>query len=101
MGIIIFGFGSFSFLTIIVTTIVLVIAFAESLFFIFNWLAYWREGMDPYKAVDETVRHMGAASGLTMPDAGFLRVAVAGLDRASRSSRSRAPSARCCSSPAS
>jgi len=66
MGLIIAGFGSFSFLTIIVTTIVLVIAFAESLFFIFNWLAYWREGMDPYKAVDETVRVVGPASGLTM-----------------------------------
>ena len=49
-------FGSFSFLTIIVTTIMLVIAFAESLFFVFNWLAYWRDGMDPYKAVDETVQ---------------------------------------------
>ena len=66
MGIIIYLFGSFSFLTIIVTTIVLVIAFAESLFFIFNWLAYWREGMDPYKAVDETVRVVGPASALTM-----------------------------------
>ncbi len=66
MGVVIFAFGSFSFLTIIVTTIVLVIAFAESLFFIFNWLAYWREGMDPYKAVDETVRVVGPASALTM-----------------------------------
>lgn len=66
MGSIIALFGSFSFLTIIVTTIVLVIAFAESLFFIFNWLAYWREGMDPYKAVDETVRVVGPASSLTM-----------------------------------
>lgn len=66
MGVIIAGFGSFSFLTIIVTTIILVIAFAESLFFIFNWLAYWREGMDPYKAVDETVRVVGPASALTM-----------------------------------
>lgn len=66
MGIILFSFGSFSFLTILVTTIVLVIAFAESLFFIFNWLAYWREGMDPYKAVDETVRVVGPASSLTM-----------------------------------
>jgi predicted RND superfamily exporter protein len=66
MGIIIFAFGSFSFLTIIVTTIILVIAFAESLFFIFNWLAYWREGMDPYKAVDETVKVVGPASALTM-----------------------------------
>jgi predicted RND superfamily exporter protein len=66
MGTIVALFGSFSFLTIIVTTIVLVIAFAESLFFIFNWLAYWREGMDPYKAVDETVRVVGPASALTM-----------------------------------
>ncbi|MGN6489062.1 MAG: efflux RND transporter permease subunit [Devosia sp.] len=66
MGLIIFTFGSFSFLTILVTTIVLVIAFAESLFFIFNWLAYWREGMDPYKAVDETVKVIGPATALTM-----------------------------------
>jgi predicted RND superfamily exporter protein len=66
MGIILLCFGSFSFLTIIVTTLVLVIAFAESLFFMFNWQAYWREGMDPVKAVDATIRHMGAASGLTM-----------------------------------
>lgn len=66
MGIILLIFGSFSFLTIIVTTLVLVICFAESLFFIFNWMAFWREGMDPTRAVDETVRHMGAASGLTM-----------------------------------
>lgn len=66
MGVVIGAFGSFSFLTIIVTTIVLVIAFAESLFFIFNWLAYWREGMDPYKAVDETVRVVGPASALAM-----------------------------------
>lgn len=65
-GIILLFFGSFSFLTIIVTTLVLVICFAESLFFIFNWMAFWREGMDPIRAVDETVRHMGAASGLTM-----------------------------------
>ena len=66
MGVILALFGSFSFLTIIVTTIILVIAFAESLFFIFNWLAYWRDGMDPYKAVDETVRVVGPASSLTM-----------------------------------
>ncbi|HEY4200483.1 MAG TPA: MMPL family transporter [Devosiaceae bacterium] len=66
MGIILLCFGSFSFLTIIVTTLVLVIAFAESLFFIFNWLAYWRDGMDPYRAVDETVRVVGPASALTM-----------------------------------
>jgi predicted RND superfamily exporter protein len=66
MGLIIALFGSFTFLTIIVTTIILVIAFAESLFFVFNWLAYWRDGMDPYKAVDETVKVIGPASALTM-----------------------------------
>ncbi len=66
MGLIIALFGSFTFLTIIVTTIILVIAFAESLFFVFNWLAYWRDGMDPYAAVDETVRVIGPASALTM-----------------------------------
>ncbi|MEO6395102.1 MAG: MMPL family transporter [Devosia sp.] len=66
MGVILTLFGSFSFLTIIVTTLILVIAFAESLFFVFNWLAYWRDGMDPAKAVDEVVRVVGPASGLTM-----------------------------------
>jgi predicted RND superfamily exporter protein len=66
MGIVLMLFGSFSFLTIIVTTLVLVIAFAESLFFIFNWMAYWRDGMDPYLAVDATVRVVGPASALTM-----------------------------------
>jgi predicted RND superfamily exporter protein len=66
MGVILTLFGSFSFLTIIVTTLILVIAFAESLFFIFNWLAYWRDGMDPYKAVNEVVRVVGPASALTM-----------------------------------
>jgi predicted RND superfamily exporter protein len=66
MGVVLLLFGSFSFLTIIVTTLVLVIAFAESLFFMFNWQGYRREGMHPSKAVDATVRHMGAASGLAM-----------------------------------
>jgi uncharacterized protein len=66
MGLIVAFFGSFTFLTIIVTTVILVIAFAESLFFVFNWLAYWRDGMDPYKAVDETVKVIGPASALTM-----------------------------------
>ncbi|MEQ1901671.1 MAG: MMPL family transporter [Devosia sp.] len=65
-GVILALFGSFSFLTIIVTTLILVIAFAESLFFIFNWLAYWRDGMDPHKAIDEVVRVVGPASALTM-----------------------------------
>jgi len=66
MGIIILCFGSFSFLTIIVTTLVLVISFAESMFFVFNWLAYWRDGMEPNKAVDATVKLVGPAAALTM-----------------------------------
>jgi len=66
MGIIIWCFGSFSFLTIIVTTLVLVISFAESMFFVFNWLAFWRDGMEPNKAVDATVKLVGPATALTM-----------------------------------
>jgi len=66
MGLILFFFGSFSFLTIIVTTLVLVIAFAESLFFTFNWLNFWRDGMDPKKAVDATIKLVAPAAALTM-----------------------------------
>lgn len=66
MGMVILLFGSFSFLTIIVTTLVLVISFAESMFFVFNWLAYWRDGMEPNKAVDATVKLVGPATALTM-----------------------------------
>jgi predicted RND superfamily exporter protein len=66
MGLTIAAFGSFTFLTIIVTTIILVITFAESLFFVFNWLSYWRDGMDPRQAVDKTLRVIGPATALTM-----------------------------------
>ena len=66
MGMILLFFGSFSFLTIIVTTLVLVISFAESMFFVFNWLAFWRDGMEPNKAVDATVKLVGPAAALTM-----------------------------------
>lgn len=66
MGLILYFFGSFSFLTIIVTTLVLVISFAESMFFTFNWLAYWRDGMEPNKAVDATIKLVGPATALTM-----------------------------------
>ncbi|WDR05774.1 MMPL family transporter [Devosia rhodophyticola] len=65
IGSVIMMFGSFSFLTIIVTTLVVVMAFAESMFFIFNWLANWRDGMDPYDAVDATLRLVGPATALT------------------------------------
>ncbi|ODT69710.1 MAG: hypothetical protein ABS75_15685 [Pelagibacterium sp. SCN 63-23] len=66
MGMILLFFGSFTFLTIIVTTLVLVISFAESMFFVFNWLAFWRDGMEPNKAVDATVKLVGPAAALTM-----------------------------------
>lgn len=65
IGSVLWLFGSFSFLTIIVTTLVLVMAFAESMFFIFNWLAYWRDGMEPNKAVDTTLKLVGPATSLT------------------------------------
>lgn len=65
MGAVLLFFGSFSFLTIIVTTLVLVICFAECLFFIFNWLAYWRDGMEPNKAIAQTLSHVGPASSLS------------------------------------
>jgi predicted RND superfamily exporter protein len=66
MGTILLFFGSFSFLTIIVTTLVLVISFAESMFFVFNWQAYWRDGMEPRRAVDATIKLVGPATALTM-----------------------------------
>jgi predicted RND superfamily exporter protein len=66
MGVVLLFFGSFSFLTIIVTTLVLVITFAESLFLIFNWLAFWRDGMDPSKAINKTIKLVGPAAALTM-----------------------------------
>jgi uncharacterized protein len=65
MGTVLLFFGSFTFLTIIVTTLVLVICFAESLFFIFNWLAYWRDGVEPNKALKLTLGHVGPASVLS------------------------------------
>ncbi|WDR03340.1 MMPL family transporter [Devosia algicola] len=65
VGTVLMMFGSFSFLTIIVTTLVLVMAFAESMFFIFNWLAHWRDGTDPSDAVDKTLRLVGPATALT------------------------------------
>ncbi|WP_169194848.1 efflux RND transporter permease subunit [Devosia sp. MC1541] len=66
MGAALYFFGSFTFLTIIVTTLVLVISFAEAMFFIFNWLGYWRDGMEPNEAVDATVKLVGPAAALTM-----------------------------------
>ena len=50
--------------TLGVATLVLVIAFAETTFFVFNWLAFWRDGMEPNRAVDATVK---LAHALTIP----------------------------------
>ncbi len=65
MGVIIMLFGSFTFLTNIVTTLVLVIAFAESMFFCFHWLRLWRDGMEPNEAVRQTVARVSPACALT------------------------------------
>jgi len=64
-GVIIMLFGSFTFLTNIVTTLVLVIAFAESMFFCFHWLRLWRDGMEPNEAVRQTVLRVSPACALT------------------------------------
>ncbi len=64
-GVIILLFGSFTFLTNIVTTLVLVIAFAESMFFCFTWLRLWRDGMEPNEAVRQTVHRVSPACALT------------------------------------
>ena len=66
MGVVLLFFGSFSFLTIIVTTLVLVITFAESLFLIFNWLAYWRDGTEPREALATAIRRVTPAAALAM-----------------------------------
>ena len=64
-GAILMMFGSFTFLTTIVITLVLVIAFAESMFFCFTWLRLWRDGMDPHEAVRQTVLRVSPACALT------------------------------------
>ena len=58
-------FGQFTFLTNIVTTLVLVIAFAESMYFCFTWLRLWRDGMDSDDAIRETVNRVTPAAALT------------------------------------
>ncbi len=58
-------FGQFTFLTNIVTTLVLVIAFAESMYFCFTWLRLWRDGMEANQAITETVNRVTPAAALT------------------------------------
>lgn len=65
IGAVLLLFGSFTFLTNIVTALVLVIAFAESLYFCFYWLRMWQEGHDPHVAIKETVQRVSPACALT------------------------------------
>lgn len=58
-------FGSFTFLTNIIVTLVLVIAFAESMYFCFTWLRLWNDGMGGYAAIDEATRRVLPAAALT------------------------------------
>lgn len=58
-------FGSFTFLTNIVVTLVLVIAFAESMYFCFTWLRLWNEGLDGDQAIDEATKRTLPAASLT------------------------------------
>ena len=58
-------FGQFTFLTNIVAILVLVIGFAESMYFCFTWLRLWRDGMDPHEAITETVVRVTPAAALT------------------------------------
>ncbi len=64
-GMIVMLFGAFTFLTNIVVTLVLVIAFAESMYFCFTWLRLWRDGMDPNDAIADAVRRVTPAAALT------------------------------------
>lgn len=65
VGVVVMMFGSFTFLTNIVTTLVLVLAFAESMYFCFTWLRLWRDGMDPNKAITEAMVRVTPAAALT------------------------------------
>ncbi len=65
IGTVVMLFGSFTFLTNVVVTLVLVIAFAESMYFCFTWLRLWNGGMEPNKAISETVLRVIPAAALT------------------------------------
>lgn len=65
IGAVMLIFGSFSFLTNIVVTLVLVVAFAESMYFTFTWLRLWNDGLDANTAIDEAVARVLPAAALT------------------------------------
>lgn len=64
-GSIILMFGAFTFLTNVISALILVIAFAESMYFCFYWLRLWQDGADPREALAETVRKVSPACALT------------------------------------
>lgn len=64
-GTIILVFGAFTFLTNIISALILVIAFAESMYFCFYWLRLWQDGADPRAALQETVKKVSPACALT------------------------------------
>lgn len=65
VGVVTLLFGSFTFLTNIVTTLVLVLAFAESMYFCFTWFRLWRGGMDPEEAIKQAILRVTPAAALT------------------------------------
>lgn len=58
-------FGAFTFLTNIIAALVLVIAFAECMYFCFYWLRLWQDGADPREALWDTVKKVSPACALT------------------------------------
>ncbi|HCO56131.1 MAG TPA: hypothetical protein DIT93_14100 [Pelagibacterium sp.] len=64
-GMTILVFGSFTFLTNIVSALVLVIAFAESMYFCLYWMRTGNSGVDQRQALVETVRKVSPACALT------------------------------------
>ncbi len=65
IGAVVLVFGSFSFLTNIVVTLILVIAFAESMYFTFTWLRLWNEGLEAQEAIEQAIRRVLPAAALT------------------------------------
>lgn len=58
-------FGAFTFLTNVISALVLVIAFAESMYFCLYWLRLWQDGTDPREALLEAVKKVSPACALT------------------------------------
>ncbi|WP_404404130.1 RND family transporter [Pelagibacterium halotolerans] len=65
MGTVTLLFGAFTFLTNIVSVLVLVIAFAESMYFCLYWLRMSQEGIEPRAALQRTVERVSPACALT------------------------------------